>query len=256
MAETALRVLTVSDKVVPSLYSEHVHAVVGSVDMLLSCGDVPPYYLDFLASTLNVPFFYVLGNHPMGALVSWPGKRPLPEAANLHRRVIMYKGLILAGLEGSRRYRPRAPLQYTESEMWFHCLALVPRLLWHRLVHGRYLDALITHAPPRYIHDAEDRAHQGFVCFRWFMRVFRPRYLIHGHIHVYRRDVPTVTRFHETTVINTYPYLVLTLEPAPTRVLRHQLAQHYRDLWQQLTTRWRYLLWSRSAISVEEDPPA
>ena len=252
---TALRVLTVSDKVVPALYSEHVHQVVGRVDLLISCGDVPPYYLDFLASTLNVPFYYVLGNHPLGALAPGPKKRPLPPEANLHRRVVLHRGLILAGLEGSRRYRPHAPLQYTEEEMMLHCLALVPHLLWHRLVHGRYLDVLVTHAPPRHIHDAEDLAHQGFVCFRWFMRVFRPRYLIHGHMHVYRRDTPTVTQYADTTVINTYPYRVLTLEPAPQRVLRRQVAARLLPLWVRLTAAWHHHLARREewTMSSEKD---
>jgi hypothetical protein len=38
---------------------------------------------------------------------------------------------------------------------------------------------------------------------------------LHGHIHIYRRDVVTQTRYHETDVINTYPYKIMNLEPAP-----------------------------------------
>lgn len=247
-----MRVLVVSDKVVPHLYHETVHQVVGRVDLLLSCGDLPPYYLDFLASVLNVPFYFVHGNHPRGADTPHRGCPPLPPAANLHRRVVWHKGLILAGLEGSRRYRPHAPYQYSEGEMRLHCLALVPRLLWNRLVHGRYLDVLITHAPPRHIHDAEDLAHRGFRCFRWFMYVFRPRYLIHGHKHVYRRDEPTVTRFAETTVINTYPYTVLDLEPAPRRVLRHQVKERWAVLWEMLSARWETAILSRVPTAEEE----
>ncbi len=208
-----VRILTVSDKVVPQLYGEHARDVVGEVDLILACGDLPYYYLDFLATTLQVPFYYVFGNHPMGAHLRWPGKRPIPKGANLHGRVVHHRGLLIAGLEGSRRYRPGARYQYTEGEMALQCLRLVPRLLWNRLVHGRYLDILVTHAPPRHIHDAEDPAHRGFTCFRWFMRIFRPRYLIHGHKHVYRRDEPTRTRFYDTMVINTYPYRILTLSP-------------------------------------------
>ncbi|NPA91423.1 MAG: metallophosphoesterase [Chloroflexi bacterium] len=207
-----MRVLSISDKVVPQLYEQDPRPIVGPVDLILSCGDVPFYYVDYLATTLQVPFYFVHGNHPMGANVTWPGRRPIPQGANVHARVVNYRGLLIAGLEGSRRYRPGAPFQYTEWEMGLHCAKLIPRLLWNRLVYGRYVDVLITHAPPRHIHDAEDRAHQGFVCFRWFMRLFRPRVLIHGHKHVYRQDEPRVTRFHQTTVINTYPYRVWDLE--------------------------------------------
>ncbi len=243
-----MRVLAISDKIVPQLYSDQVIAVTGRVELLLSCGDLPFYYLDFLATTLNVPFYFVFGNHPLDART-----RPrIPHGANLHRRVVFHDGLLIAGLEGSRRYRPRAPYQYTEGEMRLHCLSLTPRLLWNRLVYGRYLDVLITHAPPRHIHDAEDLAHQGFQCFRWFMRVFRPRYLLHGHKHVYRRDEQTVTQFGDTTVINVYPYTVIDLEPAPRRVLRRQVSEKTRVFWQAVVARWETFV-GVSAIPKEEE---
>lgn len=245
-----MQVLTVSDRVVPHLYGEAVHTVVGRVDLLLSCGDLPFYYLDFLATSLNVPFYFVFGNHPLDAR----GRDSLPQGANLHRRVVRYRDFLIAGLEGSRRYRPRAPHQYTEGEMRLHCLSLVPRLLWNRLVYGRYLDVLVTHAPPRHIHDAEDPAHQGFECFRWFMRVFRPRYLLHGHKHVYRQDEQTVTPFGETTVINVYPYAVLDLEPAPHRILRRQVAARAQVLWEVLNARWQAFLEAPITPQEEETP--
>lgn len=250
-----MRALVVSDKVVPHLYHEAVHQVVGEVDLLLSCGDLPPYYLDFLASVLNVPFYFVHGNHPRGANIPRQGAPPLPPGANLHRRVVHHGGLLLAGLEGSRRYRPHAPFQYTEGEMRLHCLALVPRLLWNRLAYGRYLDVLVTHAPPRHIHDAEDPAHQGFHCFRWFMRTFRPRYLLHGHKHVYRHDEETVTQFLDTTVVNVYPYTLLDLVPAQRRVLRRQVVAAGTALWQDLVARWDAFLRPRVSPTEEETSP-
>jgi hypothetical protein len=45
------------------------------------------------------------------------------------------------------------------------------------------------------------------------MRIFKPRYLLHGHIHLYRLDAVTRTRYCETDVINIYPFQVLDLEP-------------------------------------------
>jgi Icc-related predicted phosphoesterase len=79
--------------------------------------------------------------------------------------------------------------------------------------YGRFLDVLVAHSPPWGIHDEPDRAHQGFKCFLTFMRWFKPRYLLHGHIHLYRLDVVTKTRYCETDVINVYPFQVLDLEP-------------------------------------------
>ena len=84
--------------------------------------------------------------------------------------------------------------------------AMLPQLLMNRLRYGRYLDILVTHAPPRHIHDQEDRPHWGFESFRWFLRTFRPRYHLHGHIHIYDKRTVTRTRFHETEVLNAYPY--------------------------------------------------
>ena len=46
------------------------------------------------------------------------------------------------------------------------------------------------------------------------MRWFKPRYLLHGHIHLYRRNVVVQTRYCETEVINTYPYRILDLGAA------------------------------------------
>jgi Icc-related predicted phosphoesterase len=119
--------------------------------------------------------------------------------------------LLLAGLEGSIRYNYSTPFQYTENEMWWNILQLVPGLLRNRLYHGRWIDVLVAHSPPFGIHDAPDRAHTGFRSFLTFMRYFRPRYLLHGHVHVYRHDTVTVTRYLETEVINVYPYRLLNI---------------------------------------------
>jgi len=43
------------------------------------------------------------------------------------------------------------------------------------------------------------------------MRWFRPRFLIHGHKHVYGHKETTVTQYHQTTVINTFGYRVIEI---------------------------------------------
>jgi Icc-related predicted phosphoesterase len=50
----------------------------------------------------------------------------------------------------------------------------------------------------------------------------KPRYMLHGHIHIYRRDTVTVTKFEETTIINVYPYCLIDYDhpPAGPRVSR------------------------------------
>ena len=33
------------------------------IELIISCGDMPPVYLEFITSVLSVPLFYVRGNH-------------------------------------------------------------------------------------------------------------------------------------------------------------------------------------------------
>jgi hypothetical protein len=89
---------------------------------------------------------------------------------------------------------------------------MLPRLLWNRLRQGRALDVLVTHAPPRDINDRPDQAHRGFRAIRRFLGWFHPRYMLHGHVHLYDRTEPHIAHFGETEIINVYPYQQLDLE--------------------------------------------
>ncbi len=208
-----MRLLAISDKIVPSLYTPNIRQMVGRVDLILSCGDLPNYYIDYIASMLDVPCFMVQGNHASGQEfrhlnhLDPPPRHPM----DLDERVVMVDQVIIAGLEGSIRYNRNPRFQYSQSEMWRKVWRLAPDLLWNRLRHGRGLDILIAHSPPAGIHDGPDPAHLGFASFLWLMRTFKPRYLLHGHKHVYRHDEVTVSRYHDTTVINVYPWRILEL---------------------------------------------
>ena len=212
-----MRILTVSDKVEPVLYGPHIRDRVGHVDLVLACGDLPYYYLEYVVGLLDAPLFYVHGNHDQviartmsgipaaGSTISW--------GTDLHVRPVEHRGLLLAGLEGCRRYSPKRPFQYTEAEMRWQAMQLGLKLWANRLRYGRFVDILITHAPPRGIHDDEDVPHQGFESYLAFMRAHRPRLLIHGHQHVYNRNAATMeTQFEDTLVVNTYGYRVIELE--------------------------------------------
>jgi len=217
-----VKILAVSDRVLGNLYNTQVRETHADVDLIIGCGDLPFYYLDFLVSALDVPLVYVRGNHDTIPQYTVDGRvlRRVPGGLDIHGRLVTMQGLTLAGLEGSMRYRPTDPLMYTEAEMRWEIARLLPHLLWRRFRLGRALDILVTHSPPFQIHDRPDRAHTGFRFFHRFMALFRPRYLLHGHIHVYRRDVPRVTRFEDTIVINVYPSFRLNLaEPPPIQAV-------------------------------------
>ncbi len=117
----------------------------------------------------------------------------------------------MAGVEGSLRYR-RSKFQYTQFEMWEHVFYLVPRLMFNRLRHGRFLDIFVTHAPPFGVHDQPDLPHRGIKAFNWLLRVFKPAIHLHGHIHVYQTDTVTETLYEQTRVINTYGYREITFD--------------------------------------------
>jgi Icc-related predicted phosphoesterase len=76
-------------------------------------------------------------------------------------------------------------------------------------LHKKYLDVLLTHAPPKGIHDKPDLCHSGFKSFLWFIKTFKPRYLVHGHIHLYDLADKRRTRFMDTDVINAYGHYVI-----------------------------------------------
>lgn len=212
-----MKVLAVSDTVAEILYSERVREHCTDVECVLACGDLPFDYLEYVVTMLNVPLLYVLGNHDRpkqlanGTLTEGPrGGR------NIDRRVVRVerragRELHVAGLEGSMFYNGGAH-QYSESEMRGRALRLAPKLLASRLAYGRPLDVLLTHAAPRGIHDGQDPCHRGFRTFVTLMKRFRPRFLIHGHVHPsYGHDTrPQVVG--ETMVISVYGYEVLEIE--------------------------------------------
>ncbi len=212
-----MKILGLSDQVVEHLYAPQVKERFGDVDLVVGCGDLPQYYLDYVVSMLNVPLLLVPGNHDLPEMFADSRQEPPSHLAprssvNIDGTAVEEQGLLLAGLGGSIRYRPDGVHQYTQAEMSRRVLALAPRLYWNRIRRGRFLDILVTHAPPRGIHDAEDPAHVGFEAFNRFIARFRPRYLLHGHAHIYRRSDVTLTQVGPTAIINVYPYRVIEVE--------------------------------------------
>ncbi len=201
-----MRILSLSDIEIPFIYSPQVRRRFEGVDLVLGCGDLPYYYLEYVLDALNAPLLFVRGNHDEVVEYSSAGQRTSPHGGvDAHAKVTQCKGALIAGIEGSVRYRP-GPFQYTQSEMWSLVFALAPRLLYNKARYGRYLDIFISHAPPAGIHDGADLTHQGIDAFRWLITVFHPPLYFHGHIHIYRPDTVTETWMGATRVINTYGF--------------------------------------------------
>jgi len=202
-----MHILSVSDTEIGFIYSPMIVERFQAIDLVISCGDLPYYYLEYIISMLNVPLYYVRGNHASKVEITTGGERTSPwGAVNLHQRVVEDDtGLLMAGLEGCVQYN-KGPYQYTQGQYWNKVFRLIPGLMINKLRFGRYLDVFVTHAPPWKIHDDDDLPHQGIKAFNWFNKVFQPTLHLHGHIHVYRNDIVTQTQVGATKVMNTYGY--------------------------------------------------
>ncbi len=208
-----MKALAVSDKVVDFLYASDVRRRYPDIDLIIGCGDLPWYYLDFLLSSLDTPLIYVRGNHDgdpqflsNGEMIS-----SLAAGIDLHERVKMVNGLLCAGMEGSIRYHPNAPLMYTEKVMRRKILALTLKVKVAEILRKRRLDLFVVHSPPFGIHDEDDRAHIGFKAYLDFMRWAKPRYLLHGHVHHYGSKTIRETKYLQTTVCNVFPYQIFDI---------------------------------------------
>ncbi|MDR1837345.1 MAG: metallophosphoesterase [Treponema sp.] len=216
-----MKILCISDQIDPQVYSPCIKERFSNVDLILSAGDLPLDYLDFIISSLNKPLFFVFGNHHTEELKhyrkAWSASQVQFDmdffgcgAIHIGTNVKTEGNFIVAGLGGSMRYN-NGSNQFTEFEMFIEVTKIIPRLLWNRLFHGRFVDILLTHAPPRGIHDKNDKCHLGFKTYLWFMKVFKPKYLVHGHIHLYDLSDVRCTKWINTTVVNAYSHYIIDL---------------------------------------------
>ena len=202
----SMKILAVSDQVVERLYTLSSNGHFQNVKFILGCGDMPYEYLEYLVTVLNVKLFYVPGNHD-------PEYNPDHEESsakgglNLDLKIVRATNFLIGGFGGSIRYRPNGINQYTQSDAYERAFRLLPRLILNRIRYGRALDILISHSPPFGIHDDTDAAHQGLKALNWLIRIARPRYHFHGHMHVYKRNLENIeTTLGNTKIVNVYPY--------------------------------------------------
>ena len=212
-----MKILLISDKISNLIYNINVknNRMFNDIDLVISAGDLPFYYYDFIVSNFNVPLYFVFGNHARPDdekfIKENSAFNKMGGFFNLDNKVINYKGLLIAGLEGSFKYN-NGKHQYTEFEMKMKILRLYPKLIYNKIKYGRYLDILVTHAPPDGIYPTgDDICHKGFVVFNKFIKKFKPKFLIHGHIHLYDRNKKRIFAVNSTKVINAYKYQILEI---------------------------------------------
>ena len=193
-----MKILLIADKISPVLYDCFDAKRFREIDIVISCGDLPLFYMEFIISMLNVPCCYVAGNHDTAFV-----KTPPPGWQTLDGRLIQYKGIQLMGLGGSMRYKP-GPFQFSETEMLFRYLKLKPKL-W---LGKNRIDILVTHAPAYGLGDLEYFPHRGFKVFRNIMERYQPKYFLHGHVHLNYSRHPRLLAYCDTQIINGFQYYV------------------------------------------------
>lgn len=216
-----VKILCVADEVDLLVYSSSIRERFADADLILSAGDLPDEYLGFIASMLNRPLISVAGNHDpddraqRSPLLSPSGGDFGSGASRYSLGRLAFKirkeaGITVLGLPGSMLYNGGVN-QFSEFSMRMRILGLVPRLLVRKLLTGRGVDIILAHAPPKGIHDGQDRCHQGFGAFRWLIDLAAPLYFVHGHVHVYDSRELREQRIGSTLVVNVYGHRVLTV---------------------------------------------
>ena len=95
-----MKLLAISDEVVDWIYSPSLSRRCGDVDAVISCGDLPIHYLEYVTSTLNVPCYYVRGNHDQDEFGSLGELKTEPQGwINLDMRRLKFRTITLAGID-------------------------------------------------------------------------------------------------------------------------------------------------------------
>lgn len=196
-----MKILALSDVECKAFYDYYVPGRLDGYDLIISCGDLKPQYLSFIVTMTRVPLLYVHGNHDERY-----DKIP-PEGCDcIEDKLIVYKGLRILGLGGCRQYRPGAH-QYTDAEMRWRIF----KLKW-KIRKYKGVDIVVSHAPLEGVGDGEDFAHRGFGAFLDFVDQYKPKYWLHGHVHMnYGIENIREREYNGTKVINAYERYVLDI---------------------------------------------
>ena len=189
-----MKILAIADEESAYYWDYFEKSKLEGIDLIISCGDLDPYYLSFLATFTSSPVLYVHGNHdnryeqinPDGCIC-------------IDDDIYVYKGIRILGLGGSMRYKP-GKFQYTEWDM----MKRISKL-WFKLLRRRGFDILVTHAPAYQLNDGRDLPHQGFRSFIKLIEKYKTKFFLHGHVHLsYGRNHKRYDKYQDTHVINAY----------------------------------------------------
>ena len=199
-----MKILALADEESMTFWDCYVPGRLKEYDLILSCGDLKAAYLSFVVTMARAPVLYVHGNHDTGYSVTPPEGCDCIDGC-----ITEYNGLRILGLGGCVWYRP-GEHQYTEKEM----RKRIRKLRWKIAKYGG-VDIIVTHAPAQGLGDGDDHAHQGFQCFLELMDTYKPKYLLHGHVHLrYGMDLTREREYGDTQVLNVCEKYVIDIPKA------------------------------------------
>ena len=215
-----MKILAVSDEECAALWDHYAPGRLSDYDLIISCGDLKADYLSFLVTMGRCPVLYVHGNHDT-TYDNYP-----PEGCDcIDDARVVYNGIRILGLGGGLRYHP-GDYQYTERQM----ARRIAKLHWKiRRLGG--IDIVVTHAPPQGVGDDADPAHHGFEAFLELIELYKPKYLLHGHVHLrynpHTGQKPVrENQYGGASVINVSERYVLEIPDVP-----HDLKDHGQLIW-------------------------
>lgn len=205
-----MRILAISDVPEGWLWERWDRERVAGVDLIISCGDLPATYLEHIVTLANVPLLYVQGNHD----TAYDDHAP-EGCVSIDGQLRDFCGLRIMGLGGSIRYNDEVH-GFTEAEM----ARKAARMALLASATGG-VDVIVTHAPLRGYGDLDDLPHRGFEALGRLVERTRPRYLLHGHVHMEYGRIERV-REHPcgTTIVNVCGSYVLDLPDETIRERR------------------------------------
>lgn len=182
------------------------------IDLIISCGDLNPQYLSFLATFAHCPILYVHGNHD-----DKYDDIPPDGCICIDDQIYVHDGIRIMGMGGSMRYK-QGKYQYTQKEM-----SARVRKMWLKLKRYKGIDILVTHAPAKEVGDGSDLCHRGFISFRELLDKYKPKYYLHGHVHTsYGRQYKRTNIYGDTLIINGYEKYLFEYESEYDKYFAHE----------------------------------
>ena len=187
-----MKILIVADEEDTSLWDYYTPGKLAKYDLILSAGDLKAKYLSFLVTMAKCPLLYVHGNHD-----DCYAENPPEGCDSIDGKLIIYKGLRILGLGGSRQYN-KGINQYSERQMEKRIRSLKRAI---RAAGG--VDIVLTHTAPVGVGDGVSYAHRGFEAFLGLIDTYHPKYLFHGHVHLsYGYGIKRRREYGGTQIIN------------------------------------------------------